>query len=225
MRGLTLFALFLTACSVDLAAPVRDVDGGSGSGTGATSSGGSGAGGFGNEGGGGTPNGGNGAGGGLGGLGGTGGAGAAGGSGDPCTMCIDQKCPSSAACDNYAACGALSTCLSGCSDPTCQVTCYNKDQMAYDLYFETISCLYLSCPTECVYAVNPTCFDCEDSICKSQKNSCVSSDYCLAYWYCLNLCVDLECFNDCDYYWAAAGESLYTAYASCSIDNCGDVCN
>jgi hypothetical protein len=223
VRDLSFFALsFLSACSVDLAEPAGD-DGGSGTGA-------QGSGGISSQGGssGGTPAGGFGgfAGSGAGGSGGVGLGGSGGGSGgstDPCTACIQQKCPVAAQCDSYPACGVMSSCISSCTTPDCQVNCYNADQTAYDLYFGTLSCVYLNCPKECVY-LNPTCFDCEELICKSQKDACFSSQFCIAYWYCVDLCTDSICYDQCDYYWLAGGGTLYDAYGTCSFNNCGGVC-
>ncbi len=226
-RGaLLLVAVSIAGCSVDLA-PLesgKSTPIGGASGTGAAGNGGNG--GFGGLAGSGAAGSGgfgatSGGGGGAGGVGGFGGGGT-GGTGDPCTDCIAQNCPAVAACTNSTTCNALEACLMGCSEPTCQVTCYNKDPAAYDLYWKSQSCVYLSCPAECVYGA--PCSSCEDSLCKIPKDACVSTDYCLAYWDCLDLCNDQACYDLCDYYWYAAGGQLYDNYASCSLAGCSGVC-
>jgi hypothetical protein len=95
--------------------------------------------------------------------------------------------------------------------------------MAYDLYMQTVSCLYLSCPIECLYAKS-NCFDCEQTNCQAAKDACVSSELCLGYWYCLDLCSAPACYDQCEFYWAAGGGGLYDAYATCSVDNCTGAC-
>lgn len=212
-----LVSVVIAACSVELAEPDRSdpfTQIGGTSGTGSIGNGGSGE-----EGGGGTFGGqsGSGATGGTG-LGGFGGI-PDGSTGSACTDCNTQYCPEYTQCMQSNDCIYLSNCISTCDSPDCQVGCYNTYNSVYDLYFATLSCQYLSCGAVCG---DPACNSCQDTNCMLQKLQCNSNSECLGYWYCISVCTDGPCFQQCENLWT--GEQQYYDYVDCLEMYCPSVC-
>jgi hypothetical protein len=212
-RYALLVSVVIAACSVELAEPDRSdpctqIGGASGNG---------GSGGGGEEGGifggGGGP-----AGTGAGGSGGIGGVND-GSTGDPCTDCNHSYCPEYDQCMQTPDCVYLANCIAACDDPNCQVSCLNTYNAAYNLYFATLSCQDLTCGSACGDAA---CNSCEETNCLLPKISCVGNSECLGYWYCIAVCVDVPCFQQCEDLWT--GEQQYYDYVDCLEQFCPGVC-